>query len=288
MDEIPEVNGLDISLEKLVPLRERNINLKKNKSFKRILSSIRSVGIIEPFSVYQENGKYVILDGFLRYKACQELGITEVPCIVEDTKEAYTYNSKVNRLSPIQEIRMLREAMKDKSIDESTIADVFGMKSLKYRLGKSYISKLHPSVIKALDNNLISRWVAKEFISVKKERQEQIIADMEKVSDYSISFLRALILKTPEELCKEKTQKSIRRKKNKAKKENLVNQLKQVEERHKFYRKLYQQYTADLLKMCIYIRKLLTNDKVREHLESKHPKILESFDRIVFETVPEE
>jgi hypothetical protein len=111
---------------------------------------------------------------------------------------------------------------------------------------------------------------------------------MEKVSDYSISFLRALILKTPEKLCKEKTRKSIRPKKNKAKKENLVNQLKQVEERHKFYRKLYQQYTADLLKMCIYIRKLLTNDKVREHLESKHPKILESFDRIVFETVPEE
>ena len=103
-----KVNGLDVPVEKLRPLAERKINLEKNKGYKRILSSIEQVGLIEPLSVYPENGEYLILDGYLRYLACRSLGAETVPCILCEEKEAYTFNRMVNRLSPHQEMRMLK------------------------------------------------------------------------------------------------------------------------------------------------------------------------------------
>ena len=37
------MNGEDVDIEKLVPLKERDINLRKNRGYKKILSSINTV-----------------------------------------------------------------------------------------------------------------------------------------------------------------------------------------------------------------------------------------------------
>jgi len=132
-----EVDGVDIPIEKLIPLNERTINLKTNRGFNKIVSSITTIGLIEPLCVYRENGHYVILDGFLRFKACQQLGIQKIPCIAYPTKEAYTFNRMVNRLSPYQESRMLRKSLE--SIAPSTIEQVLGLKSLKYSTTAQHI-----------------------------------------------------------------------------------------------------------------------------------------------------
>ncbi len=50
------VNGQDIPIEKLVPLNERRINLKTNRGFHKIVSSIKTIGLIQPLCVYRENG----------------------------------------------------------------------------------------------------------------------------------------------------------------------------------------------------------------------------------------
>ncbi|MFH1706911.1 MAG: hypothetical protein ABIF71_03215 [Planctomycetota bacterium] len=62
-----------------------------------------------------------------------------------------------------------------------------------------------------------------------------------------------------------------------------MNKLKEVEERHDFYRGLYQQYTNDLLKMSIYVRKLVTNEKVKAYLTGKFPDFLAKAEGIVFD-----
>ena len=38
-------------------------------------------------------------------------GFEEAPCLLANDDEAYTYNSKINRLSTLQETRMLQEAV---------------------------------------------------------------------------------------------------------------------------------------------------------------------------------
>ena len=99
------VEGKDVPIVKLMPLRERKVS---QKGYKKLVASIKAVGLIEPLCVYPENGHFVILDGYIRYKACLDLGIEVLPCWLYENKEAYTFNKMVSRLSPIQETRMLR------------------------------------------------------------------------------------------------------------------------------------------------------------------------------------
>lgn len=281
IDELTTV-GADVEIEKLVPLHERTVSFRAKNGYRKILSSIREIGLIEPLCVYQEGGVYVILDGFVRYRACQELGVSTVPCLVYPDKEAYTFNRMVNRLSPVQEARMLRRSLE--TIDEPTIAKVFGMKKISHKLAATMVKRLHPEVIAALDKELISRCCAREFTYVKPERQIQILDEMNRTADYGISFARALVLRTPESL---RTQSKRRRTpwdKDPAKKRELVTKLEAVEKRYDFYSGLYRQYTTDLLKLCIYVRKLITNERVRQHLASEAPEVLQRFEGIVFET----
>ena len=277
-----QIQGEDIETSKLVPLNTREINLAKNRGYQKILSSIKMIGLIEPLDVYKENGHYVILNGFLRFKALQELDVNPVPCLVHPDKEAYTYNKMINNLSPVQESRMLRQALK--TLDQGTMAQVFGMKSLQYRLGTGILNHLHPKVTEAVDKGLITRGCAKELTYVTKERQNQILKEMNKTEDYSIAFARALVIKTPSNMRNEEKKKKRPWAEDSEKKQELVNKLETISKRYDFYSNLYRQYSADLLKLYVYVRKLITNEKVRLYLEINFPDIYMQFENIIFES----
>ncbi len=275
------VNEQDIPIEKLVPLNERRINLKTNRGYHKIVSSIKTIGLIQPLCVYSENDYYVILDGFLRFKALEQFGVTTVPCIVYQTKEAYTFNRMVNRLSSYQQSRMLRKSLE--TLGHKEIEEVLGIKSLTFRLGTEIYKHLHPEVIKKLDYNKITRKCASELTYVNKDRQLEILREMKKCNDYTVSFGRALVIKTSP---KQRNKKKKTRKtwsEDSEKKQELVGRLRKVQERYDFFSTLYQQYTTDLLKLGIFVRRLITNDEIRDYLAEAFPDILKCFEGIVFE-----
>jgi hypothetical protein len=265
----------------LFPLNERRINLKTNRGFHKIVSSIKTIGLIQPLCVYSENSHYVILDGFLRFKALEQFGVTTVPCIVYQTKEAYTFNRMVNSLSPYQQCRMLRKSLE--TLGHKEIEEVLGIKSLKFRLGTDIYEHLHPEVIKKLDYNKITRKCASELTYVNKDRQLEILREMKKCNDYTVSFGRALVIKTSpmQRNKKKRTRKTWSE--DSEKKQELVGRLKKVQERYDFFSTLYQQYTTDLLKLGIYVRRLITDDEIRNYLAEAFPDILKCFEGIVFE-----
>lgn len=282
MVDAAQIQGKDIDIDKLVPLNERKINLKKNRGFQKILSTIKMIGLIEPLDVYKENGHYVILNGFLRYQAFKELQINTIPCLIHSQKEAYTYNKMINRLSPVQESRMLQEALK--TLDQPTVAQVFGVKSLQYRLSTGLLKQLDAKVINAIDKGSLSRRCAKELTYVNKQRQNQILREMEKNEDFSIAFARALIIKTPSNMRNHGKKKKKPWAEDTERKQELVAKLETISKRYDFYSNLYRQYSADLLKLYIYVRKLITNEKTRLYLEINFPEIFEQFENIIFET----
>jgi ParB family transcriptional regulator, chromosome partitioning protein len=282
MDAKMQTQGEDVLIELLVPLKERDINLKTHRGFNKILSSIKAIGLIEPLCVYKENGKYIILDGFLRFKACQLLDVKTIPCMCYRDKEAYTFNRMVNKLSASQESRMLRNSLR--TLDEKTVASVFGIKSLKNRLGMNILPELHPKVLKVLDKELMSRHCATELTYVSQERQLEILSEMDKSNDYSISLCRAMIIKTPSHhRNSHKVHKRAWRPESQ-KKQELVSKLEAIGKRYDFYTTLYRQYSTDLLRLSVYVRKLITNEQIRSHIANTTPEILERFESIVFET----
>jgi hypothetical protein len=275
-----KVRGEDVSIEKLVPLNERGISLDSNTGFRKIRASIGAIGLIEPLCVYPENGHYIILDGYLRFRACEQLGIKRLPCLLFETKEAYTYNRMVNRLSAVQETRMLRKALQ--TVDQATIAHVFGMKSIQHRLGTQLLKQLDPRVVEALDQNLVGRTCAQEMTLVKPERQREILAEMERTGDYGATFARALVVKTPKDLRASSRRRTDPWHRNAAQR-GLVAKLEEVEKRHDFYSGLYSQYSTDLLKLVAFARKLITNDTTKVYMEEHFAEVLARFHEIIFE-----
>ncbi|MEI8120894.1 MAG: ParB N-terminal domain-containing protein [bacterium] len=277
------VNGVDVPLAALTPLREREaLNTSTHKGFVRIRSSIKAIGLIEPLSVYPEGGAYVILDGYLRFRACEELKIETVPCIVFKDKEAYTFNRMVNRLSGYQEMRMLRKSLE--TLDERTIADVFGMRSIRYRLAPTLVEQLHPKAAEAFESDLLGKTAAHEMSCVRPERQAEMLKEMKRVNDYSPAFIRALVLKTPPELRNPKRNPKRQWSEDKNKRKEMVSRLEEAEKQHDFYTKLYRQYSADLLKMTLYVRKIITTPELGAYLADHHPATLNDLSEIVLET----
>jgi hypothetical protein len=268
--------GLDVPLIRLRPLRERKIS---KREFNRILASIKAVGLIEPLVVYPEGDDYVILDGVQRYRALLELSVEVAPCILGPQREAFTGNRMVNRVSPVQEHRMIEKSLEE--VDEGSIAAALGITTIDHRLKKTLLKRLHPDVAAAFDQGKINRVCAREFTHVRPARQKEILDAMAGYKDYSTAFVRTLVVKTPPD------QRDTGRRKNNPwarsaqRKNDLLKQLADAEQKHDFYSRLYKQYTIDLLRLAIYVRTLINTTRVREYLQARHPALVVQFEAII-------
>lgn len=93
-----------------------------------------------------------------------------------------------------------------------------------------------------------------------------------------------LVLKTPPPL-RDARRRRKRNPWNKSaqRKSDLLKKLADAEQKHDFYSRLYKQYTIDLLRLAIYARALLTNRRIREYLDQRHPEIVARFETIIAE-----
>jgi ParB-like chromosome segregation protein Spo0J len=273
-----ESEARDIPIIQLRPLRERKIS---RREFDRILASIKAIGLIEPLIVFPEGEDFVITDGVQRYRALLDLGVEIVPCIIGARREAFTGNRMVNRLSAVQENRMIEKSLEE--LDEPTIAAALNLSGIAHRMKKTLLKQLHPNTATALDQGAITRICAMELTHVKPDRQTEILTAMKGYKDFSVAFARSLILKTPP------AQREVRRRKrnpwNKSaqRKNDLIKKLAEAEQKHDFYSRLYKQYTIDLLRLAIYARALLTNQRIREYLDQRHPETVTRFETVIAE-----
>lgn len=275
-DPLNDSVGLDLPVKRLRPLRDRKIT---KREYDRIIASIKAVGLIEPLVVYPEGEDYMILDGAQCYRALVELGVEVVPCIVGKQREAFTGNRMVNRVSPIQEHRMIEKSLGE--VDEAAIAAALGISNLGHRLKKTLLKQLHPDVAVAFDAGKISRVCAREFTHVKPVRQKEILQAMETYKDYTTTFARTLVVKTSPHQRESRGRKHNPWDRTAQKKNDLLKKLADAEQKHDFYSQLYKQYTVDLLRLAIYARSLLTNARLREYLDQHHPEIVTRFETII-------
>ena len=273
------VRGIDVPIVKLIPRRERKIG---KKYYQRIEASLRAVGLIDPLIVFPQGDSYEILDGCLRYRILLEMGVETVPCLIANEREGFTGNRMVNQLSASQEMRMLRKSLEE--LDEKTIADALGMQGIKHRLNLGLLKKLHERVAKAFEAGKLNLQAAKELSHVKPERQAEIMKLMESCNDYSVTFAKGLVLKTP--LAKRSKANGTRTPWTQAdeKKSNLLKRLKEAEQQQDFYSGLYRQYTTNLLKLVIYARSLLANPQVRAYLEANRGELVGMFQEVLDST----
>jgi ParB family chromosome partitioning protein len=186
----------------------------------------------------------------------------------------------VNRLSPVQENRMIEQALHE--LDEKTIAETLGLSKIWHRKNAALLKQLHPEVSLALDKTLITKTCAQEFTFVTQDRQKEILEKMKQFNDFGVVFVRNMVLNTAP------NQRILKRQGIKSpwayaerKKGELMKRLQDTEQKHNFYSGLYKQYSIDLLKLIIYVRSLISNDLVRDHLHINHPNVLRHFETLI-------
>src|SRR5260370_18079167 len=113
-----------IPIESILPVKAIEKTVKSSHKYRQILASIREVGLVEPPAVIRDSddsGSYLLLDGHLRIEVLRDLGATEVECLISTDDEAFTYNKRISRLSPVQEQRMIAKAI-ERNVPRDKIA----------------------------------------------------------------------------------------------------------------------------------------------------------------------
>src|SRR5260370_27014429 len=113
-----------IPIASILPVKAIETTAKSSHKYREIAASIREIGLVEPPVVIQDTrdpNSYLLLDGHLRIEVLRDLGQTEVECLVSTDDEAFTYNKRISRLSPVQEQRMIAKAI-ERNVPKDKIA----------------------------------------------------------------------------------------------------------------------------------------------------------------------
>lgn len=108
---------LEVLVQEVVPIddiipNQYNPNRQNDHEFELLLASIRSDGFTTPVVVLSDN---TIVDGFHRWKAARELGMTEVPVVRVDMDAAQARVSTLrhNRARGDEDIEMATAILRD-------------------------------------------------------------------------------------------------------------------------------------------------------------------------------
>jgi len=121
-----------VDITKIIP-NKYNPNIMEPEVFAQTVKNIQKEGFIYPLLVQQEqNGKYMIIDGFHRWKASQELKYKQLPVIVLDKSmpEAMIATINFNKLRGEFDTLRLAEVI-------HTLHKTYSMEEIEEKLGYS-------------------------------------------------------------------------------------------------------------------------------------------------------
>lgn len=177
---------------------------EQSVKFKSIFSSVKEIGIIEPLVVYPEGKDFILLDGHLRLLALKNLGKVDTMCLISTDDESFTYNKQINRLTTIQEHKMLVKAI-ERGVPTELIAKTLNVniESLKTRV--NLLNGISKVVVTKLADKQVSKDVFRILRKMKPERQSEAVDMMIASNKYSSTYANMMLAASlPDELVAEK------------------------------------------------------------------------------------
>lgn len=106
----------------------------ENEKIQELAVSIQQNGLLQPIVVRPYHGKYQIVVGERRYRACLLAGIEEVPCLVQNYDEQQTATAAIveniqrENLSAIEEALAYQQILDTQNITQEELAQKVGKK----------------------------------------------------------------------------------------------------------------------------------------------------------------
>ena len=270
---------IQLQVKKVLPTKFIEADILESSKYRQIRSSIQEVGIIEPPVVRADGKSYILLDGHMRLEALNDLGINDVRCLIAKDDETFTYNKHINRIAPIQEHRMIIQAVK-RGVPEEKIARALNMDVKSIISKQKLLNGICQEVADTLKDKVVAVGMFSILRKMKHFRQIQVISLMSDSNVYTIPYARALLAATPNgQLTNPKKAKNIKGL-NSGQISRMENEMASVERE---YRLIEENYRPDVLNHTFakgYLNSLLSNVRVVRYLAKYHGEVLTEFQNI--------
>ena len=283
-----EPESVTIPITDILPLRLVEDTARKRRKFRQIAASIREIGIVQPPIVARRSDgkhKYLLLDGHLRIEILKDLGIAEVACLVSLDDEAVTYNRQVNRLSPLQEHKMILKVI-ERGVPEERIAQALNVNVKTIRAKRDLLNGICPEVAALLKDKKCPTNSFQALKKAKPLRQYEIAKTMVAIGDYTVAYAKALVsASSPDQLVnpgKARVHRKVSPEEIEQIERELANLQGDVE-------RIEETFAADHLNLVLatsYVRSLLRNAQITRYIETYHRHLLEEFQKVCDATAP--
>jgi ParB-like chromosome segregation protein Spo0J len=279
-----------LTLSDILPMKRVPESMKQTARYKRIVSSIGEVGIVEPLVVARRGkdpGPFMLVDGHLRHAALLDLGNSEAPCLIADDDEAFTYNKRVNRLATIQEHYMIVKAI-ERGVSEEKLARALNVDIKRIKTKRTLLDGVCPEVAEMLKDKSVDTEVFSLLRKMKPLRQIEAVELMAAMNNYTARYAYALLAATRrEDLAEPDRPKNIRG----LTPEQMARMEREMDGLQREFKVVAASYGDTVLHLVVasgYLSSLIGNPRVSRFLERHHPEILSEFKAIVAATSLEE
>lgn len=173
---------LNLKIDKIVTNSNQPRKYFDNGKMSELKDSIKNSGLLQPITVRKiSNGKYEIVAGERRYRACRELGMESVPVIEMNVGDARGYELSVleniqrENLNPIEEAESYLMLMEVYGYTQEKLSEKLG-KTRSSVSNKMRILKLPASVKEMVKKGEISYGHARTLLSLSDEKKIEEVA----------------------------------------------------------------------------------------------------------------
>ena len=278
-----DLEPLTVPVDKILPSRKTPVGVLTSRKYMQIRSSIQEIGLIEPLSVGpadSKTGQHVLIDGHIRLIALQELNYSEVPCLVATDDESYTYNSRVNRLSTIQEHYMIRRAIQ-RGVTPERLAKALSVDPRTITRKMSLLEGICPEAAELLKDRQFATDISRVLRKMKPTRQVECVELMVSANTITVAYAEAMLVATPAAMLVEGKKPA---KLTGLSQEQMAKMEREMSNLQGQYKMVEQTYGQDVLNLVLakgYLTKLLENKSVARYLKQRQPEVLAEFEVIV-------
>lgn len=208
-----ERDCMEIALDLLHPAIPLPSGIKETVKYRQVRTSVQAIGLVEPIVVAQsrENlGAFTVLDGRMRLEALRDLGAQKALCLISTDDEGYTYNKRVNRLSVVQEHRMIVRAA-ERGVSVQQLADVLDVTPGAIRQQFKLLDGICTEAVALLADKPATYGMFRVLKQMKPFRQIDVAQAMVNLNNYSVKLALAMLQATsPDQLTEEAAAKAQR------------------------------------------------------------------------------
>ena len=274
---------LSIPLDLILPSRKANTRLLGTRKFLQIQTSIKEVGLIEPLIVGpadKKTGHRILLDGHLRLLALRMLEHTEAPCLESTDDESYTYNTRINRLSSIQEHLMLRRAV-ETGVTAQRLADALDLDISSITRKLTLLDGICAEAATLLKDQQFAANLGSILRKMKPTRQVECVELMVAANNVTMAYVNALLAATPASQLVDASKAKKVAGVSPAQMANMEREMGSLQEQYKLAEQTFSQDVFNLLLASKLLAKWLENAEIERYLQQHYSEILTEFKFIV-------